>query len=137
MYIFSKFFVVGVLNTALDFVVLNICLFLFGTGAHGELFAFFKGISFLVAVTNSYILNKWWVFGHSMDPNAKEITLFLAISLGGFLINVFVSFAMFSLFLYEFYPHVAANAGALMGTIVVFAWNFIGYRFFVFRKTHE
>ncbi len=135
MYIFSKFFLVGVLNTALDFVVLNLCIFLFGTGAQGELFLVFKSISFLVAVINSYVLNKYWVFAHSKKPDARELLSFLIISLVGFFINVSVSFGTYSLFAHTFAPHIAANIGALMGTFVVFAWNFVGYRFFVFNKS--
>ncbi|MFM2330689.1 MAG: hypothetical protein RLZZ26_196 [Candidatus Parcubacteria bacterium] len=137
MYIFSKFFLVGVLNTALDFVVLNVCIFYFGTGAHGELFVVFKSVSFLAAVVNSYLLNKYWVFEHSAAPHAKEFLLFATISFVGFVINVSISFVMFRLFVHEFTPHIAANVGALVGTVVVFAWNFIGYRFFVFNKRHD
>jgi putative flippase GtrA len=136
MYIFSKFFLVGVLNTALDFAVLNTCLFLFGTGAHGELFVVFKSISFFAAVTNSYLLNKYWVFEHSATPATKEFITFLVISVAGFVINVSVSFGTYTLFAHELSPSIAANIGALMGTFIVFAWNFIGYRFFVFNKSH-
>jgi putative flippase GtrA len=137
MYIFSKFFLVGVLNTALDFAVLNVCVYLFGTGVHGELFILFKSISFLAAVINSYFLNKFWVFKHNKAADAKEITLFLVISCVGFLINVSVSAALFTVFRHDFTSTIAVNAGALIGTIVVFAWNFVGYRFFVFTYPND
>lgn len=133
MQIFSKFFFVGVLNTALDFAVLNLCLYLFGTGANEQLFILFKSISFIVAVINSYLLNKYWVFRQTKAADAREISLFLIISLIGFLINVSVSSAMFALLQHDFSPHLAANLGALIGTFVVLAWNFVGYRFFVFN----
>lgn len=133
MYTFFKFFSVGVLNTALDFVVLNILVHFFGTGAHGELFVFFKSVSFLAAVTNSYAWNKRWVFRYETTVNAKEPLLFFIISCIGLGINVLASYAVFALFTGQLSPQLAANAGALIGTVVVFAWNFIGYRFFVFR----
>lgn len=137
MYTFSKFFCVGVLNTALDFVVLNILVFFFGTGVHGSLFAVFKSVSFLAAVTSSYFLNRVWVFKCTAPTSMKEPVLFFAISCVGFLINVLVSFVAFSLFVRHVSPFLAANAGALMGTFVVLTWNFIGYRFFVFKQSHE
>ncbi|MHB0865635.1 MAG: GtrA family protein [Minisyncoccota bacterium] len=137
MVTFLKFLGVGVLNTAFDFAVLNVLVFFFGTGSHGELFLFFKSISFLAAVTNSYFMNKWWVFNHREKAGVKEPVIFFVVSSMGFLINVFISFAVFSVFVRHFSPFIAANAGALIGTFVVFAWNFIGYRFFVFKKSYK
>ncbi len=136
MYTFIKFFSVGVLNTIIDFFVLNICIFLFGTGAHGGLFVLFKSISFIAAVANSYVLNKWWVFEHDTKIGLKEPVLFFIISAVGFWINVSLSFTIFTLFVQKVSPQLAANVGALVGTCVVFAWNFIGYRFFVFKKIY-
>lgn len=137
MHIFLKFLTVGVVNTLLDFVVLNVCVYFFGTGTNGELFVLFKALSFLTAVTNSYILNKWWVFEHTVAVNVKEPLLFFAVSCVGLLINVSVSFAIFVLFVELAHPHLAANVGALMGSAIVFGWNFVGYRFFVFKKVIE
>ena len=125
------------LNTALDFLVLNILVFFFGTGVHGELFIFFKSISFLAAVTNSYFMNKVWVFNHQEKTSVKEPVLFFVISSMGFLINVGISFVTFSVFVHYVSSFLAANAGALIGTLVVFVWNFIGYRFFVFKKSYK
>lgn len=136
MYTFLKFISVGMLNTVIDFAVLNICVFLFGTGEHGGLFVVFKSISFLAAVANSYVLNKWWVFEHDTRMGVKEPILFLIISAIGFWINVSISFSVFTLFVQDTSAQLAANIGALIGTCVVFAWNFIGYRFFVFKKTY-
>ena len=136
MYTFFKFFCVGVLNTALDFAVLNICIFFFGTGTNGELFAFFKSISFLIAVANSYVLNRRWVFEHDATIGVKEPALFFLISFVGFWINVSLSFAVFTFLAQTTSVQLAANAGALAGTAVVLAWNFVGYRFFVFNKSH-
>ena len=137
MYTFFKFLCVGLLNTSLDFLVLNICIFFFGTGHNGELFVVFKSVSFLTAVTNSYFMNKYWVFQNTRKIEAKEPTMFFIISCIGFLINVSIAFLVFTIFAPPLSPHWAANLGALAGACVVFVWNFIGYRFFVFKPQHD
>ena len=138
MYTLFKFACVGVVNTLIDLAALNALLLVFGAGFHGELFVFFKSISFLAAVGNSYVLNKFWVF---QDEGAihddREPLSFLIVSLFGFLANVSVSFAVFSAVVTVLSDSLSANIGAIAGTIAVFLWNFFGYRTFVFkhRKT--
>ncbi|MBI2030012.1 GtrA family protein [Candidatus Kaiserbacteria bacterium] len=143
MYTFFKFACVGALNTTIDLAVLNVLVFSFGTGAHGDLFAPFKAVSFLAAVTNSYLLNKYWVFGEgrSIVPagparDKKEPILFLIVSSFGLLINVSISYLVFALGTQVFSASVAANVGALVAVGAVFAWNFFGYRSFVFKKNY-
>ena len=134
MYIFIKFFCVGALNTALDFFVLNFCIFIFGTGVSGELFVAFKSLSFLAAVTMSYMLNKRWVFEHKSKVGVREPVLFFTVSAVGFFVNVAISFWVFKWSTLTLPAHLAANVGALAGTFAVFLWNFAGYRFVVFKK---
>lgn len=136
MYILFKFFCVGVFNTTLDFLVLNLCIVLFGTNTIQSLFVIFKSFSFFVAVSSSYILNKWWVFQHGGKGGLKEPALFFVISAVGFFINVSISFLVFKLSANQLSLHLAANIGALAGTCVVLVWNFIGYRFIVFKKPY-
>lgn len=137
MYTFFKFACVGALNTAIDLAVLNLLIAFFGTGAHGDLFAPFKAVSFLAAVTNSYLLNRYWVFEYAGPVrDKKEPALFFIVSLFGLLINVSISYAVFALSTQVFSASVAANVGALAAVVAVFAWNFFGYRSFVFKKKY-
>jgi len=133
---FIKFSSIGVLNTAVDLGVLNLLIVLFGTGAHGEYYAAFKALSFLVAVINSYFFNKYWVFRQSEGGHAKEPLLFFGVSVVGLFLNVGVSFFVFSIVtaMYELSPSLVVNIGAIAGTGVVFLWNFIGYKFIVFTS---
>lgn len=144
---FPKFFVTGILNTAVDFGVLNVLIFLFGLGGSSLRYAIFKTVSFLAAVCNSYLFNKFWVFarpdraGLAGQPGrpargvASESFLFFLVSVCGFLINVAASSLTFRIVLKTFTQNqsVASNFGALVGVVFVFIFNFFGYKFLVFK----
>lgn len=124
-------------NTTIDLGVLNLLILFFGTGANGEFYAPFKALSFLVAVTNSYFCNKYWVFRQSGLAKPKEPVLFFVVSVVGLILNVAVSYLIFSVITKTtegISPAFVANIGALAGTAAVFLWNFIGYKFIVFTN---
>lgn len=135
---FSRFAVVGGINTFIDFFVLNLLIYFFGLEKEDPKYILFKIVSFSVAVTNSYLMNKYWVFKTNESENsAKEIGSFLIISAIGLVINTGVSFLVFNIghFLApELSTTIWANIGALGGTIVVLLSNFFGYKFLVFKK---
>jgi hypothetical protein len=58
---FSKFAIVGVLNSGVDFGILNPLILLTGM-ASGGAFLGFKSISVTLGVINSYLWNKYWTF---------------------------------------------------------------------------
>ncbi|MCR4330316.1 MAG: GtrA family protein [Patescibacteria group bacterium] len=133
---FLKFGVVGILNTLVDLGVFNLLIFLFGL-VHGPLFAVFKTISFVVAVVNSYFMNKHLVFNTQGAGKSTEFSLFLIVSIVGLLLNVLVSYAVFAtgkMLAPEVSFYLFANLGALLGSGIVMLWNFLGYKFFVFKK---
>jgi putative flippase GtrA len=130
-----KFIGVGILNTAVDLLVFNALLLLWGTGSYMYVAA--KAIAFMVAVTNSYIWNKYWVFAGSKARNssARAQMMFFLISIAGLLINALTSFAIYAIgmSMYPVYTYIVyANIGALAGTAVVLAWNYLGYKYLVF-----
>lgn len=132
-----KFGSVGVLNTLVDFLVLNILILAFTVGKNGEFYTFFKSISFVVAVINSYMFNKYWVFAReNNEMKIKEGFLFFTVSIFGFLLNISISTLAFIFVTnsLDFGHHWGANTGALVGSVVVLAWNYIGYKLIVFRK---
>ena len=130
----TKFVIVGGLNTFLDFAVLNFLIASTGI-AVGLGFNFFKGISFLVAVTNSYFWNKYWTF-ESGTKKELEFVQFLVVSAIGLFINVGVaSFVVNSIGAPGGVSDALwANIGALIAVAASLVWNFLGYKFIVFRK---
>ena len=132
---FIKFICVGLLNTGIDFGILNLLMFITGINT-GIICSFFKAISFMVAVTNSYFLNKLWTFNKGRDFEKKEFIRFITISLIAFGINV-TFFSIFNNFispLGNISPVLWANISALVATGLTTLINFFGYKRFVFKS---
>ena len=131
---FGKFAVIGGLNTFLDFAILNLLMVLTHiTGGLG--YSVFKGASFVVAVINSYFWNKHWTF-ESKKKNKTEFWEFIVVSLIGWGINVgTASFVVNGIEPFGSLSASAwANVGAFAATILAWLWNFLGYKFVVFKK---
>lgn len=132
---FYRFVLVGVFNTLLDLAVLNGLIVLTAT-ATGTHFSLFKAVSFAVAVANSYIWNKFWTFRKKKGGGIAEFGQFIAVSLVGLGVNV----AAASLVVNAIEPpgglppQLWANVGAMVAIGFSTIWNFIGYKFVVFRS---
>lgn len=133
---FFQFGVVGVINTAVDLIVLTVLIKIFPAGRAGKLYSLFKAISFIVANINSYILNRNWTFAaeKGIKTTGFEFSQYFVVSLVGMMINVGVSSFVNSklrpqnLTLLKYRPQIAALFGTAFGLI----WNFIGYKLVVF-----
>ena len=134
---FSRFFIVGIINTGVDLAVLNILIWIAGGVRSDSEYSFFKALSFIAAVVNSYYFNKYWVFADSRKSISihKERMLFFAVSVCGFILNVVSAFIVFHLInnLYSQNIYIASNIGAIAGTVIVIFFNFIGYKLIVFK----
>lgn len=135
-YQFSKFLLVGGLNFLIDLAVLNALIALSGV-SQGALAVGFKGASFVVAVISSFFWNKFWTFrAASLEHAGGEFVQFLTVSVIGLLTNA----GAFSLLNDALGPRsgirpqawasIAAGGAAVVGLL----WNFLGYKFFVFRR---
>jgi len=135
LYQFAKFGAVGALNSFIDFGVLNLLIFLFSIKS-GLWFSIFKAISFLTATTNSYFWNKYWTFESFKKPKVSEAAKFYTIAIIGGFLNISVASFIFSgINRPEFISvNLWANVAALGGILSAFIWNFLGYKFVVFKK---
>ena len=133
----AKFAAVGGLNTLIDLGVLNGLIVAGGSStASGMGYIAFKSISFIAANINSYFWNKYWTFGSTPGVNAKELGQFFAVSIVGFIINVFVASTIVNAIapLGGLSSGQWANVGALVAVLASLVWNFLGYKFIVFKK---
>jgi len=143
-YQIAKFVLVGALNTLVDWGILNLLMFLTSITA-GTMFSVFKGTSFLVAMVNSYFWNKFWTFKKVAAPNqvsvetrksGQEMWQFFIVSVIGFFLNVGMATLLVNVLGPHFglSPKLWANVGALAGTVLGMAWNFLGYKLIVFKS---
>jgi putative flippase GtrA len=133
----SRFIIVGVINTVVDLGVLNVLIQLTHTGERGLPFMLIKTTSFMVAVMNSYFLNRSWTFRATGRQKSlvRSGTQFVAVSLIGAVVNVgtasyIATFVSPINGLEKLWP----SAAALVGTACSFIWNFIGYKYIVFAS---
>lgn len=135
-YQFSKFLLVGGLNFLIDLGVLNLLVFATGI-ASGLPAAGFKAVAFMVAVTSSFFWNKFWTFrALSTSHVGGEFFVFLVVSAIGLLVNV-GTFALVNDALGprsgidpQTWASISAGGAAVIGLL----WNFVGYKFLVFKK---
>jgi putative flippase GtrA len=140
MYEFAKFAAVGALNSFVDLGIFNLETFLYGREPQGMFFAGMKAFSFLCATTNSFFWNKYWTFHSAEKAQVGEVLKFYGIAISGGLINTGIA-----TFFYTVVPRpesVTGNAwlnivSPLAGILTAFIWNYLGYKFIVFRKKSD
>lgn len=135
---FSKFCVVGIVNTLIDFGVLNLLMRFFEIFKGPEIIIF-NAIAFTFASINSYALNKFWTFKNKaveVKKTSKQFLQYMAISIVGITINTAIVYFITTFIppLFGLSPSLWANVAKLAATGISLMWNFIGYKFFVFNK---
>ena len=131
----AKFFLVGAFSAVIDIKVFQFSAWIFG------LFILVsplisKSISFLVATIVKYGGNKIWVFEkNGKDGIKREVVQFLVITLIGMAIDVLAFYCAT-----HFWQPTAISAkiwteaSIIIAALVAAIWNFLGYKFWVFKK---
>jgi putative flippase GtrA len=133
---FSKFALVGALNSFVDFGVLNSLILITGV-VTGAGFVAFKSVSVTLGVINSYLWNKYWTFDSSESGAARrELVAFLAVTLMAVALNVAGADVIVNVVGAPrgISTKLWANVGAMSGAGLTLFANFFGYKFLVFRK---
>lgn len=129
---FTKFALVGVLNTAVDFGILNLLIVVTSITSGPGLIPL-NALSFSAAVVNSYFWNKRWVFVGKAKGN---FAVFFIVTLIGLGINSGIVFliATFVTPFFEISGTLWVNFAKVLATGISLFWNFTGYRVIVFRR---
>ncbi len=132
---FSKFIVIGFMNTAIDFAILNFLMWWTGIYS-GASIILLNIISFSIAVFNSYFWNKYWTFRDLDKIEAKEFSQFILVTLIGLAINSSIVYGITTLIspMFGISPELWANLAKAAATGFSLIWNFIGYKFIVFNR---
>lgn len=132
----AKFMLIGVLATLVDLGILNLLILVSGVAA-GVTFSVFKGISFLFATSSKYFGDKFWAF-EKMEKSGmkKEFGKFFLVTLVGLVINVGIASLIVNVFgsQLNLSENILANIGGIAAAFSAAAWNFVGYKFIVFKK---
>ena len=133
---FVKFAVVGVSNTAVDWIVYYALINFVLTATNEKSIA--KAISFVVAVINSYIWNTIWTFKKEYQSSVGKNGILLTKS------AIFVKFFVVSLFgwavNYFVFRYTIGNLSSRDIVALVFAsgaatlWNFFANKFWTYKK---
>jgi putative flippase GtrA len=139
IYQFVKFCVVGFLNAAIDFGVLNL-LSLYTGLTSGFIIGGVNVPGFVIAATNSYFWNKFWVFSHKRkegEPvNYSDIPTFILVVVSGIIVNSGLV-VLISTYIPPFFDLSAArwlNVAKVIASAIALLWNFLGFKFFVFKS---
>lgn len=135
---FVKFAIVGFLNTTIDFGILNFISLKFNIYSGVKIIGV-NPLSFVVAGTNSFLLNKYFTFGEKTKIEAGEVLRFLFITLTGLFINTGIVFLATNYISFNGLSQgQILNLGKALATGISLFWNFFGMRIFVFNaKTKQ
>lgn len=134
-YQFGKFFIVGSLNTSIDFGILNFGSYLSDIYS-GVGIIFLNVLSSAFGITSSYLWNKYWTFSSGGKPRVLEAAKFMAVNLTAVAINTAIVFFIttFASLANGFSPPEVENIAKVIATAITLFWNFFGLKFFVFKK---
>lgn len=137
---FKQFFgygAVGLLNTALSFLFINIGIFLTGA-ASGPIFILVSFVVFVVLVLHSFVWNRFLIFKRDNPRELhREYAMFFLVTGCTALINLFLLHIVVDLIGPQagFSAHLWANVGIAFTIPVSVILNFLGYKFIVFKES--
>lgn len=133
----GKFVAVGVLNTALDFSILNFISRVTGITA-GVVVGWVNIPGFMVSVVNGYLWSRLWVFPRQDQERNLFIDFpkFIAVTGIGLLLNsgIIILVTTYLPAPENIRSEVWLNIAKVIATAFTLVWNFMGYKFFVFKK---
>lgn len=127
---------VGILNTALSFVLINIGIWLTGKSS-GPIFIGFSFATFFVLVIHSFVWNRYLIFKRDNPRELhREYFAFFIVSGSTALLNLFILHVLVDVVGAPagLSPHLWANVAVAFLVPVSVTCNFLGYKLYVFKS---
>jgi putative flippase GtrA len=129
-----RFILVSLLSTIIDIGSFNLLFLMVNNKDSIITFVILKLISFLLAVTNSYLLNSKWTFD-SNQGSVKTFGQFLVINIFAFGVNILTATIVFALIQrLSLVSWLSANISVVSGSIVGMSINLKGYKRLFLKK---
>ncbi|MCX6744227.1 MAG: GtrA family protein [Candidatus Parcubacteria bacterium] len=119
---FIKFCLVGLINTLIDFLV-----YLFLSRIIGLPFWGANLISVFIAMSSSFIFNKYWTFKNRDNNHKIQFIKFTLVNIVYFLLNNGIVFGLVH------FAHIDDLAAKLVAVAVGMFWNFGANKLWTFR----
>jgi putative flippase GtrA len=118
---FVKFAVVGVLNSAIQYLV-----FLFLYSFIGTQYLLASIIGYVAGMTNSYILNRRWTFQSRNQKRLTELSRFVAVNLVSLGVNLGLLYLLVStgVMIPQWAQLVAITGSTLVNFVLNKVWTF-------------
>jgi putative flippase GtrA len=129
-----RFGLVGIINTAVDFIILNVLVGVFNVPLVPS-----NIVSTTAAMLTSFTLNKKAVFRGNKGNNAKQLLLFVVVTFTGIWLVQSTVLAV----VYHFLQSTGLNSTLLLnisklaGIGVGLIWNYFGYSRIVFKEKSD
>jgi len=122
---FTKFCTIGVIGTGIDFGILNLGVLILSWNVYAA-----ATISFILAATNNFFLNKYWTFTDKSKGSRfiGQYAQYLAVSVGGLLLNLGIMFVLIEQL------DLWYNWAKVFATGLVIMWNFSLNKYWTFRN---
>ena len=127
-----RFALIGILNTGIDILLLNLLLWRFPTHSANLLLGY-NSLAYTLGAVNSFYFNKYWTFGQRKKTTRSEVFRFILLSLLGILCNDGIIWGaarvLHPLIASSFLWANASKAVAIVGTSTI---SYVGMRLWVF-----
>ena len=129
---FSRFSLVGGLNTAIDLLAFNLLLWLLPTH-DTRLLLLYNACAQCVAALNSFCINKFWTFGDKNPISRQQVMRFTAVVALCFLCNLPLNWCLTNLFVANSLSSplwmnaakiIAITGTAILSFLIMRAWTF-------------
>jgi putative flippase GtrA len=134
-YEITLFVIVGLLNTVVDFTVLNLLVILTHYSS-GLWLIGFTCMGFLAAVINSYLLNGRLTFRGQTSGSSYKFIRFIAVNAVGMVINSVIVWFVVLLIGNRLPVLVAINVSKILAISCSFSWNYFAIKRWVFTAQH-